>query len=308
MAANEFYVGRRLSYDGSLCTVKWQGEIEGLRGQWLGVEWDDPSRGKHDGRRGGKRYFDCWSKESSAASFIRPNQKCIDKPQQFLQAVREKYGLENSLEQAKARDIITISGKQVNEVGFEAISKKQSAWSELETVSLDGLRIRGSYPKPQKSKQDLQDNLQTVPFGLKWKELDLSRNLFEDWDDITNICSNLKELELLKVNGNRFKIPSVDEKSSDAFKQVNELSLANTALDWVDVSPNTTLLLYSLSALKNVSQTSEPSVSPSTASTIHQPLLAPSRFQISKRLTSPPATSIPSNPSNHLPHSQTSAP
>ncbi|KAL8811875.1 MAG: hypothetical protein Q9223_007434 [Gallowayella weberi] len=184
-----------------------------------------------------------WSKESSAASFIRPNQKCIDKPQQFLQAVREKYGSENSLEQAKARDIITISGKQVDEVGFEAISKKQSAWSELETVSLDGLRIRGSYPKPQKSKQDLQDDLQTVPFGLKWKELDLSRNLFEDWDDITNICSNLKELELLKVNGNRFKIPSVDEKSSDAFKQVNELSLANTALDWVDVSPNTTLLL-----------------------------------------------------------------
>ena len=26
-------------------------------GDWLGVEWDDPSRGKHDGSHNGQRYF-----------------------------------------------------------------------------------------------------------------------------------------------------------------------------------------------------------------------------------------------------------
>lgn len=58
MAEKEL-VRQRVSYNGSLCTVRWRGEIEGLKGQWLGVEWDDPSRGKHDGVYAGNRYFTC---------------------------------------------------------------------------------------------------------------------------------------------------------------------------------------------------------------------------------------------------------
>ncbi len=52
-------LGQRVSYNGCLCTVRWRGEIEGLKGQWLGVEWDDPFRGKHDGMYAGNRYFAC---------------------------------------------------------------------------------------------------------------------------------------------------------------------------------------------------------------------------------------------------------
>lgn len=28
-------------------------------GIWVGVEWDDPTRGKHDGTKEGVRYFTC---------------------------------------------------------------------------------------------------------------------------------------------------------------------------------------------------------------------------------------------------------
>jgi len=56
---NEFYIGRRLSYDGQLCTVRYYGEIKGTKGNWLGVEWDDPARGKHSGEHGGVKYFEC---------------------------------------------------------------------------------------------------------------------------------------------------------------------------------------------------------------------------------------------------------
>lgn len=50
-------IGQRRSYDGALCTVRYIGEVAGTTGSWLGVEWDDPSRGKHDGQHKGVRHF-----------------------------------------------------------------------------------------------------------------------------------------------------------------------------------------------------------------------------------------------------------
>lgn len=52
-------VGDRLSYDGAPCTVRYVGAVKGTSGSWLGVEWDDPARGKHDGSHKGDRYFTC---------------------------------------------------------------------------------------------------------------------------------------------------------------------------------------------------------------------------------------------------------
>ena len=54
------YLGQRISFDGHLCTVRYIGPIKTTKkGDWLGVEWDDPSRGKHDGSHEGERYFQC---------------------------------------------------------------------------------------------------------------------------------------------------------------------------------------------------------------------------------------------------------
>lgn len=57
--SGEFHAGQRLSYDGNLCSARYFGPVEGTRGDWLGVEWDDPSRGKHNGEHNGERYFQC---------------------------------------------------------------------------------------------------------------------------------------------------------------------------------------------------------------------------------------------------------
>jgi dynactin complex subunit len=53
------HVGQRVSYGGELCTIRDVGEVDGTKGEWLGVEWDDPTRGKHNGEAGGRRYFEC---------------------------------------------------------------------------------------------------------------------------------------------------------------------------------------------------------------------------------------------------------
>ena len=54
-------------------------------GAWLGVEWDDPSRGKHSGTHEGERYFIC-SVEGSG-SFIQPKKANFGTT--FIQAVEE---------------------------------------------------------------------------------------------------------------------------------------------------------------------------------------------------------------------------
>lgn len=58
-ASDDYLLGQRRSYDGALCTVRYVGQVAGTTGDWLGVEWDDPSRGKHDGAHKGVRYFTC---------------------------------------------------------------------------------------------------------------------------------------------------------------------------------------------------------------------------------------------------------
>ncbi|KTG31500.1 hypothetical protein cypCar_00034504 [Cyprinus carpio] len=52
-------VGRRVSCDGERGTVRYVGPVPPTAGLWLGVEWDDPERGKHDGSHEGVRYFTC---------------------------------------------------------------------------------------------------------------------------------------------------------------------------------------------------------------------------------------------------------
>lgn len=57
--ASSHHIGQRLSFDGALCTVRYIGPVADTQKDWLGVEWDDPSRGKHDGEHKGVKYFSC---------------------------------------------------------------------------------------------------------------------------------------------------------------------------------------------------------------------------------------------------------
>lgn len=53
-------IGKRLSYGGMICTVRYVGKVEGQGDKiWLGVEWDNELRGKHNGTYKGKQYFTC---------------------------------------------------------------------------------------------------------------------------------------------------------------------------------------------------------------------------------------------------------
>lgn len=66
----ELQVGDRVLIAKHKATVRYVGAVEGHDGVWVGVEWDDPGRGKHDGSTGGRRYFSCAS-GGPAGSLVR---------------------------------------------------------------------------------------------------------------------------------------------------------------------------------------------------------------------------------------------
>lgn len=46
---------QRILIDKHKATVRYVGPIIGYNGTWIGLEWDDVSRGKHDGSVKGQR-------------------------------------------------------------------------------------------------------------------------------------------------------------------------------------------------------------------------------------------------------------
>lgn len=85
-------VGKRVSIAGKRATVCYVGQIDDQEGLWVGLDWDDRSRGKHDGNYGGKRYFSCRDGRASA-SFMRHEKflASIDAAISIANAVRMRY-------------------------------------------------------------------------------------------------------------------------------------------------------------------------------------------------------------------------
>lgn len=100
---------------------------------------------------------------------------------------------------------IKISGKEVEEVGFDKIRKQLADLHELKIVLLDGLcmsrpiaclKDRLAASGDSSWPEGLIDINETCP---KILELDLSRNLFEEWREVASICEQLDKLRSLRV-------------------------------------------------------------------------------------------------------------
>jgi len=124
------------------------------------------------------------SPSPTAASFITVKSSKPDQPQSFIEAVQAKYATSDP----SAAQITVISGKTVEEVGFEKIQREQSQLNKLKIVLVDGLRINRAI-----SDSAIRD---VCP---KIADLDLSRNLFEDCFEIVEICGELDDLRSLRL-------------------------------------------------------------------------------------------------------------
>ncbi|XP_026130660.1 tubulin-specific chaperone E-like isoform X1 [Carassius auratus] len=210
-------VGRRVSCDGERGTVRYVGPVLPTTGLWLGVEWDDPERGKHDGSHEGVRYFTC--RHPTGGSFVRPKKASFGVD--YVTALKQRYEVE--LQEVIGEEL-KISSKTVMMVGFEDIKQKQ----RLENLTEVGLR-RCEVSGPG-AENEIRN---TTPLA---QSLDLSGNLLSSWEVLAAITEQLESLRELQLSQNRLSISSEPSRLSPAFSCLRLLSLNSCALTWTQVS------------------------------------------------------------------------
>ncbi|XP_077342644.1 tubulin-specific chaperone E isoform X3 [Lithobates pipiens] len=186
--------------------------VEGL---WLGIEWDNPLRGKHNGSHEGRRYFTC--RHPTGGSFIRP--KKANFGVSFLTALIKRYGTNDEWNEK-----MVVGKKHVELVGFESIQEEQSQLNTLSDISLRGYEVSNAGQEAE--------ILHSCP---NISVLNLSKNLLASWENVADIAYQLKKLNTLDLSENRFYLPSHPSLLTNAFENLTTLSLNQTGITWKEV-------------------------------------------------------------------------
>jgi len=218
-------VGDRIESDGHYATVRFTGNLQhtGSDILWIGVEWDDPSRGKHDGSFKGVRYFH--ASHSTAGSFLR-REKC-NTGVAYMEALTSRYGSVIGDSMAVLEQNLYVCGRnqqtQITAVGLEELTRKQSNFEELRTVSLRGTFV---------SRVGDVDEIRAKSINLR--DLDLSLNMLSSWKDVANIAKNMPKLKLLNISENRLGEPN-DQEMNSSFSAVKSLFINHLTYDWQSI-------------------------------------------------------------------------
>lgn len=210
-ALPEDAVGRRVSCGGERATVRYVGPVPPTKGVWLGVDWDNPERGKHDGVHEGVQYFTC---SPGAGSFVRPSK--VSFGVDFLSALEQFYNID--VDEVLSEDI-SISSKKL-----EWDRLKERSFENLLSVLLNRSDVCGAGAEGVVRK--------TTP-NVTW--LDLSRTLIGRWDDVAAITEQMVALEGLQLSYNRLAPPPEPALLSPAFLRLTTLTLNGCALCWSQV-------------------------------------------------------------------------
>ncbi|XP_068679242.1 tubulin-specific chaperone E-like isoform X1 [Montipora foliosa] len=215
-------VGKRVLCDGFRGEIKFVGLVPPTTGEWYGIEWEDNSRGKHDGTHEGIKYFEC--KHPTSGSFVRP--KKVDFGIGIIEALKQRYG--QGSDGINQENMFVVGRKKqrtvVEMVGADSVQEKQSNYQKLQEVSLSGMPVNGP---------DRHLNLSL--FAPYISELELSNTLLSSWEDVASITKDMQHLHKLNLSENMLKLPSAPETLLPSFSQVKVIFLNRMELHWEEV-------------------------------------------------------------------------
>ncbi len=198
-----YEVGMRVcDSEGYRATVRYIGPVVAAKNKeeiWLGVEWDNHTRGKHDGScvdDSGNlvRYFTC---AFGAGSFVKIGK--VIRGRSMLDALRDRYvdldAPTVTLKDATMPDAFFLTSKGnkkgIEFVGEEKIRQRQQL-SLLDKISLrfDNVSVVGN---------DLGPVISHV------NEVDLQDNLLWKWNEVARIGQQIPGLKVLLLHNNRME-------------------------------------------------------------------------------------------------------
>lgn len=203
-------VGSRVQdLEGYRGTVRYLGPVAAAKNPsdiWLGIEWDDIARGKHDGSCVDStgttvRHFQC---PAGSGSFVKPNKLNFGKS--FEQALHERYVSLDAPDESPGdivpdAFVLTSSGvhKNIEFVGEHKIRKRQQL-NMLQKITMRSFSVSTA------------GNFST--FASHLVEIDLQDNLLSSWKEIGCLTSQLPSLTTLLLHGNHLEPFSEEALSS----------------------------------------------------------------------------------------------
>ncbi|VDK49087.1 unnamed protein product [Anisakis simplex] len=169
-------IGDRIGVGDDRGTVRYVGEVDGYNGEWIGVEWDDPKRGKHNGTVKGRKYFE--ARENTSGSFVRAVN--VDRGRSITDEMQCRYTEDSEM------DTHQIGVKTIEMVAMEKTRRKQKNLWKLGCVVLDRMHVA----KPPADG--------CAPFKL-CTELNLYNNLLAYWSDLLSILDYFPSLRYLNI-------------------------------------------------------------------------------------------------------------
>ncbi|XP_071545975.1 tubulin-specific chaperone E [Panulirus ornatus] len=220
MADKPVSIGSRIECERSRGTVKWIGEVPSTQGTWYGVDWDDVTRGRHDGSHKGVKYFE--TRFPTSGSFVRPTK--VNTGMTLEAAVRGRYQDDPTIESQVTEQLQrTIKARFVEVVGMDKVGQKQSRLEELETVVLCGWMVWGT---------DQSDLAALLP---RLQDLDISNSLLSSWDSVAQITCQLPCLRFLNISGNMLILPEHPDELQGSLCHITHLVLNNMEYTWQDI-------------------------------------------------------------------------
>lgn len=257
-------IGRRVEYNGAIGTVKYYGKLKHQTEkhnpdeQWIGVEWDDPERGRHNGTVEGVEYFKCKG-DLNAGSLLKADkvnygigiytsilQRYFKDKTQATEPSKENQIVDERGNSIEVDDDIYVQTakkfkKKIEFLGFNKIWKKINDLNHIHELALFSAHISDIGPEDTLSK--------IVPMLTT---LSLEDNLLYDWNQVYLIGRELKNLRQLSISGNQLKEPEnvadlttilvnstdeiLKEPPMDVFQNLSSIVLINMNLTWKTLS------------------------------------------------------------------------
>ncbi|XP_001945495.1 tubulin-specific chaperone E [Acyrthosiphon pisum] len=217
-------VGQKVSVGAFDGFARYVGPIPGTDSIWVGVEWDDSNRGKHDGIHNGIRYFK--TLHPNGASFVHL-EKVIPHNVSFINAFQSKYGQNcgNNIHQEIIALMKQSKMPSFELVGMQKIQKTQACFDKLTHVCLShhGITCAGN-------PNEIQDCCPNIV------NLELCNNCFTDWGTVSEIAQQLKHLTTLNLSFNNIDLPQEpNHQLKESFKCLKKIVLGKLDYSWHEI-------------------------------------------------------------------------
>ena len=214
----ENYIGKKIELNEQTAIIKYIGPLMHKKDVnkndiWIGVEWDDKTRGKHNGTVEGYEYFKT-NNNLNSGSLIRLNK--INFGQTFIEALNYKYNFYGSqgndfnkfVDQGLEMDNFIQTNKKI--INIELVGKEKAVKEFSEFKRMICIDLTYSYVRA------LDDNLSNVLPRVQ--ELQLTKTLLIKWSDLLDLLNLLPRLTLLNFSEN---ILEFDDKFEEGIKKIS---------------------------------------------------------------------------------------